>query len=78
MTDGVTEKDSKSLLLDSGLSTKAVGCKCATMITLKCDDVVSFGELSLVTPCFQEKLLKTCHTHLYRKPTQEVEERILR
>ena len=78
MTDGVTEKDSKSLLLDSGLSTKAVGCKCATMITLKCDDVVSFGELSLVTPCFQEKLLKILYRYLYRKPPQVVEERILR
>ena len=78
MTDGVTEKDSKSLLLDSGLSTKAVGCKCATMITLKCDDVVSFGELSLVTPCFQEKLLKIFYISLYLEPSQVVKKRILR
>ena len=78
MTDGVTEKDSKSLLLDSGLSTKAVRCKCAIMITLKCYDVVSFGELSLVTPCFQEKLLKILYRYLYRKTPQVVKERILR
>ena len=78
MTDGVTEKDSKSLLLDSGLSTKVVECKCATMLTLKCDDVVSFGELSLVNLRFQEKLLKISYRYLYRKPPQVVKERILR
>ena len=39
MTDGVTEKDSESLLLDLGLSTKdcALG-KSATLLSLKCDD----------------------------------------
>ena len=78
MTDGVTEKDSKSLLLDSGPSTKAVECKCATTIRLKCDGDVSFGELTLVNLCFQEKLLKICYRYLYRKPPQVVEERILR
>ena len=78
MTDGVTEKDSKSLLLDSGLSMWAVEYKCATTITLKCDDVVSFGELSLVNLCFLEKLLKISYRYLYRKPPQVVEERILR
>ena len=74
----MTEKDSKSQLLDSGLSTKAVECKCATMLRLKCDDVVSFGELSLVNLRFQEKLLKISYRCLYRKPPQVVEERILR
>ena len=78
MTDGVTEKDSKSLLLDLGLSTKSVECKCATMIRMKCDGDVSFGELSLVRLCFQEKLLKILYRYLYRKPPQVVEERILR
>ena len=47
-------------------------------IKLKYDDVVSFGKLSLVTPCFQEKPLKICYRNLYRKPPQVVEERILR
>ena len=74
----MTEKDSKSPLLDLGLSTKAVECKCATMIRLKCDGDVSFGEQTLVRLCFQEKLLKICYRYLYRKPPQVVEERILR
>ena len=47
-------------------------------IRLKYDDVVSFGRLSLVILCFQEKLLKICYRYLYRKPPQVVEERILR
>ena len=74
----MTEKDSKSLLLDTGLSTKSVECKCATILKVKYDDVVSFGRLSLVILCFQEKLLKICYRYLYRKPPQVVEERILR
>ena len=47
-------------------------------IRLKYDDVVSFGRLSLVILCLQEKLLKICYRYLYRKPPQVVEERILR
>ena len=64
--------------MDSGLSTKNVECKCATILRLKCDGDVSFGELTLVRLCFQEKLLKICYRYLYRKPPQVVEERILR
>ena len=78
MTDGMTEKARRIQLLDSGLSTKAVECKCATTIRLKCYGDVSFGELTLVRLCFQEKLLKICYRYLYRKPPQVVEERILR
>ena len=47
-------------------------------IRLKYDDVVSFGELSLVNLCFLEKLLKISYRYLYRKPPQVVKERILR
>ena len=47
-------------------------------VTLKCDDVVSFGKLSLMNLCFLEKLLKISYRCLYRKPPQVVEERILR
>ena len=74
----MTEKDNKSPLLDLGLSTKAVECKCATILRLKCYGDVSFGELTLANLCFQEKLLKICYRYLYRKPPQVVEERILR
>ena len=74
----MTKKAIESQLLDSGLSTKAVECKCATILRLKCDGDVSFGELTLVRLCFQEKLLKICYRYLYRKPPQVVEERILR
>ena len=50
------------------------------MITykLKCDGVVVYGPLSLMTPSFQEKLLKICYKYLYLEPTQVVKERILR
>ena len=56
------------------------GCvgKSATLITLKCDDEYPFGDRRLMTLSFQEKLLKICHSHLYRKPTQVVKKRILR
>ena len=47
-------------------------------IRLKPDDDDSYGDPSLVTPCFQEKLLKILYRYPYRKPTQVVEERILR
>ena len=64
--------------MDSGLSTKNVECKCATMISLKCDGDVSFGEPSLVNLCFQEKLLNLSYWNLYLEPTQVVKKRILR
>ena len=57
MTDGVTEKDNKSLLLDLGLSTKVDILANPYVVKLKCDGDKVFGLLSLVTPCFQEKLL---------------------
>ena len=39
MTDGVTEKASKSQLLDSGLSTKAYKQGNPFIVRLKCDGV---------------------------------------
>ena len=45
---------------------------------LRCDDVVVYGLLSLLTLCFQEKLLKICYKYLYLEPTQVLKERILR
>ena len=47
-------------------------------IRLSCDDVVDYGPLSLLTLCFQEKLLKIFYTYLYLEPTQVLKERILR
>ena len=47
-------------------------------IRLRCDGVVVYGLLSLLTLCFQEKLLKLFHIYLYLEPTQVVKERILR
>ena len=47
-------------------------------IRLRCDGVVAYGPLSLLTLCFQEKLLKICYKYLYLEPTQVVKERILR
>ena len=52
--------------------------KSAILIMLKRDEEDSFGNQRLMQLSFQEKLLKICHSHLYRKPTQVVEERILR
>ena len=57
MTDGVTEKVSKIQLLDSGLSTKVYMLANPHIVKLKCDGEVLVIERSLVTPCFQEKLL---------------------
>ena len=57
MTDGVTEKDSKSLLLDLGLSTKVYILANPYVVKLKCDGDEVLGPLSFVTPRFQEKLL---------------------
>ncbi len=50
------------------------------MISIKsrCDDVVVYGLLSLLTLCSQEKLLKIFYTYLYLEPTQVLKERILR
>ena len=45
---------------------------------LKLDGVVTYGSLSLLKLCFQEKLLKICYKYLYPEPTQVVKERILR
>ena len=47
-------------------------------IRLKCDGVVVYGPLSLLTLSFQEKLLKICYNYPYLEPTQVVKERILR
>ena len=57
MTDGVTEKANKSLLLDLGLSTKVYILANPYVVKLKCDGDEVFRLLNLVTPCFQEKLL---------------------
>ena len=75
----MTEKVSKSLLLDSGLSTKDDALvNPRHYISLKCDGDVSYGKLSLMMPCFLEKLLKIFYRYLYREPTQVVKESILR
>ena len=78
MSDGATEKDSKSLLLDLGLSTKVDILANPYIVKLKCDGDEVFGPLSLVTPCFQEKLLNLSYWNLYLEPTQVVKKRILR
>ena len=58
----MTEKDSISRLLDSGLSTKRVRLANPPCITLKCD-----GERTVrlvakyMTPCFQEKASSTIY-----------------
>ena len=48
------------------------------MRRLKCDEESFYGDRRLMELGFQEKLLKILYRHLYRKPTQVVEERILR
>ena len=57
MTDGVTKKANKSLLSDLGLSTKVYILANPYVVKLKCDGDEVLGLLSLVMPCFQEKLL---------------------
>ena len=52
--------------------------KPATLKMLKREYEYFHGSRRLMKLSFQEKLLKICHRHLYRKPTQVVEERILR
>ena len=47
-------------------------------IRLKCDGVVVYGPLSLLTLNFLKNLLKICYKYLYLEPTQVVKERILR
>ena len=47
-------------------------------LKLRCDGDVVYGLLSLLTLCFQEKLLKIFYIYLYLEPTQVVKERILR
>ena len=53
----MTEKDSKSLLSDLGLSTKVYILANPYVVKLKYDGDEVFGLLNLVNPCFQEKLL---------------------
>ena len=57
MADGVTEKANESQLSDSGLSTKVYILANPYVVMLKCDGDEVLGPLSLMTPCFQEKLL---------------------
>ena len=45
---------------------------------LKCDGDEFLGILSLLTLCFQEKLLKILYRCPYQEPTQVVKENILR
>ena len=49
-----------------------------TSLMLKCDGDETYGFLSILILCFQEKLLKTFYIYLYLEPTQVVKERILR
>ena len=53
----MTEKARKGQLLDSGLSTKSSIKANPYTIQMKCDGDVSYGKLSLMKLCFQEKLL---------------------
>ena len=48
------------------------------LIKLKRDGDVFYGTLSLLTLCFQEKLLKIFYIYLYLEPTQVVRKRIPR
>ena len=57
MTDGVTKKVSKSLLLDLGLSVKIDILANPYIVKLKRDGEGSLGSSSFATPSFQEKLL---------------------
>ena len=74
----MTEKDSKSRLLDSGLNTKAYKLGNPFIDRLKCDDVLLKSNRSFMTPCFQEKFLKLSYRYPYREPTQVGKESILR
>ena len=74
----MTEKDSRSRLLDSGLNTKAYKLGNPFIIKLKCDDVLLKSSGSSMTPCFQEKFLKILYRYPYREPTQVGKESILR
>ena len=57
MTDGMTEKDRKSQLLDFGLSTKVSIKANPYTIQLKCDGEEDLGLRNLLTLSFQEKFL---------------------
>ena len=46
MTDGVTEKDRLSQLLDSGLSTKIYNLGNPVIVKLKCDSEATCSEIS--------------------------------
>ena len=48
------------------------------LLRLKCDGDDVYGHLSLLTPSFQEKLLKLSYGYLYLELTQVVKEKILR
>ena len=74
----MTEEDSESQLLDSGLSTKAFKLGNPFNVRLKCDDVLSKDSGNFVTLYLQEKLLKILYRYPYREPTQVGKESILR
>ena len=74
----MTEKDSRSQLLDSGLSTKVYKLENLFIVKLKCYDVLLKSSGSSVTPCFLEKFLKILYKYPYREPTQVGKESILR
>ena len=74
----MTEKDSKSRLLDSGLNTKAYKLGNPFIDRLKCDVVLLKSNGSSVTPRSQEKFLKLFYRYPYREPTQVGKESILR
>ena len=74
----MTEKDSRSQLLDFGINTKAYKLGNPFIDRLKCDVVLLKSNGSSVTPCFLEKFLKICYRYPYREPTQVGKESILR
>ena len=74
----MTEKDSRSRLLDSGLNTKAYKLENLFIVRLKCYDVLLKSNGSSMTPRFLEKFLKILYRYPYREPTQVGKESILR
>ena len=74
----MTEKASKSRLLDFGLNTKAYKLENPFIDRLKCYDVLLKSNGSFMTLCFQEKFLKILYKYPYREPTQVGKESILR
>ena len=74
----MTEEDSESQLLDSGLNTKAFKLENPFNVKLKCDDVLLKSSGNFVTLYLQEKFLKIFYRYPYREPTQVGKESILR